>query len=1038
MKKNLYKLAIAAMAALPAQSFAQFAPSADKDVFDFSWFQQTGKNTDKLLLDLFYNALKDGRKYPTQQEFEAAGLPMVELQFMRSHVRCADILENTDRVVPGTYENRKLFMATPLGNGKGHVVGHPSANFHSDVYSLWNYTETFAHWNHGLFSTPGAPCDAAHRNGTVSMSGLKFFDAAGGQGDYDAQNSWKSLITEREQDGSFKYVKPLINLLMYLGSDGIVYNFEAGRPYAEKDVIEVNKALYKEAEASGFKEFRIMMYTTIASLTPSNANQLFGNSEGRTAHTMLNYSANDFSTSIASSVKNAENAMGTSEGLYTGAWIVTMDRRWTSLDQGDAHRCNIYLWGEHAQSRYWSYNTGAGTYEAQTNYQYMLERLMSGGNRNPINRPAVKNTGNSYSWNGSTPPLSTFAGMATWIPERATVKGSNPFGTHFNLGNGDGYYYKGRKTAGPWYNLSAQDVVPTWRWLVTDARGGAAANIFPEFSHKDAYIGGSCLKLSASAAGGQAGDLANIELFKTDLKMGSNPVVKIAFKDGKDGSAASKLRVIVRKHGETSFRAYEVGAGNGASWQEKTVKLDGVERGDVIERIGLQVEGADADWSIYVGKLEINHDETAMPSEVKNLRIDVKQETSTSMTVKMDWDVDAMGYSRGAQGLVYNDEANIDHFEILYKNGKDGRVSEIGRTSQWATVVYNMALSEDDTEPYFGVRAASVDRKSYSDVVWQGVSRSSNVPENTEFGNYGFSQIDESSEGVDVARAGRYFVEAKTDGAVENLNYTAAGPVADGTNYCDARKHKLVVKQGQRVKLYWKAAAPTEGIAKGDGLKWCVGAAWIDWDGSGDFNHPLPVNGNYLIGADKNNPSVKESIEFDPQGECIFRCGTLLAGTDAFETTGVTYEFDVPQDAHVGQSLLRITFSDAWFAGQLTPVGYTAKGFTIDFNVEIQGDEQGQRTYVDPHDQGVAAIPEGLGGEETGVEAAPSAVSYCEATPGGILFHNTDRAWVYTVDGRLAQFVKAANGSEAKLPAGIYAVRMQSGNVTRSQKVAVK
>lgn len=129
----------------------------------------------------------------------------------------------------------------------------------------------------------------------------------------------------------------------------------------------------------------------------SNVNYLFGNSEGRTAHTMLNYASSDFSYGMGTSVITAENAMGTSEGLYAGVWIVSMDRRWTALNQDDnSKKCGICLWGEHASSRFWSYNSGADAYIAQTNYQALLERGFSGGNRNPLNRPAVRNSGNNW------------------------------------------------------------------------------------------------------------------------------------------------------------------------------------------------------------------------------------------------------------------------------------------------------------------------------------------------------------------------------------------------------------------------------------------------------------------------------------------------------------------------------------------------------------------------------------------------------------------------------------------------------------------
>lgn len=80
--------------------------------------------------------------------------------------------------------------------------------------------------------------------------------------------------------------------------------------------------------------------------------------------------------------------------------------------------------------------------------------------------------------------------------------------------------------------------------------------------------------------------------------------------------------------------------------------------------------------------------------------------------------------------MVYNDEVNIDHFEILYKNGEDGRVSEVGRTSTWSAYVGNIQFEDENDNPYIGVRSVSVDLKSYSPVVWTHVPRATgSLPE---------------------------------------------------------------------------------------------------------------------------------------------------------------------------------------------------------------------------------------------------------------------------------------------------------------------
>ena len=131
---------------------------------------------------------------------------------------------------------------------------------------------------------------------------------------------------------------------------------------------------------------------------------------------------------------------------------------------------------------------------------------------------------------------------------------------------------------------------------------------------------------------------------------------------------------------------------------------------------------------------------------------------------------------------------------------------------------------------------------------------------------------------------------------------------------------------------------------------------------------------------------------------------------------------------------MRIVFSDAWFAGMFNPVGYHAKGFTIDFGVEIEGTNPG-RVVVDTRDQGEAEEPESLDAE-TSVEQVAGEISTAEGIDGAIVINNADKAWIYTVDGKLVEFVKIP--AQVAVAEGVYLVKMQNGNIIRSNKVVVK
>ena len=978
------------------------AGSTSTTIYDFANFG------DQSLLELFAKIDKEGRKFPTTQELKQAGI-YDEIEFVRSHVRKRQILDREDRLVSNTYKERDLFMNIPAGAGST-IGGYPSKDFASDNFSMWNYTNLFGSWNHGLFQAPGSWVDAAHKNGTDILSGMKFFDTTGGRQGF--ASGWVNLVKTKNDDGKFKYTHALIHLLQFLGMDGINYNFE-DRGYSDNDVVKFHQSLYAYAKEQKFDNFHIVIYTSNSGLASYNSRALFGENNVKTTDLMLNYDASDFSYSMASSVQEAKRVMGSAKGLYAGVWIVGMDRGWNRLDNGDAKECGLCLWGEHAQSRFWSYNTGGNAQERMSNYQTLLERGFSGGNRNPADRPEISNFGNNWEWSGRKAPLSTFAGLATWIPERSAINGTLPFSTYFNTGAGEVYTYKGKQTAGSWYNMSNQDIVPTYRWLVYNGNTtNTSTSVQPEFTYEDSYTGGSCLKLTGKAQASST----DIVLYKTELRGNSGAIkAQVAIKTGKDTPQESKLALIVRLKNSKEWKEYAVGGTTDKTWKEYTIALSDLSSSDVIDRIGLRVKDTDAQYKLLVGKLAIVDDFTATPEAVKDLRIQVKEENKSSLSVKASWALN----SATEGSVVYNDDANVDHFEVLYKNGKDGEVTEIGRTSQWATYIGDIVMGESD-QPFIGVRSASKDLKTYSPVVWQQVPRAeySTLPA-SKYNPYGEPELDMSADGAAIAQKVRYIETFKTEGGTTNIDYTAKGPKG-GTNYVDATDQVLKVAQGTKVTLKFKGYEATDAKdGNHDDLRWCMGKGWIDLNGDHIFT---PID-------------IKQDAE---KGEQLFFLGQVRKGTYAQVQSPQSYEFTIPADAKLGKTRMRIVFSDAWFAGSLLPTGKFNKGFAIDFGVEITGNNPERPTPKSSRDEGKAEQPEGLS-TSTSITSFAGEASTLVQTSKDLKFSNVEKAWIFGVEGSLVKVLDNPQQYEIKsLPKGIYLVKMLNNNVIRTQKVVIK
>lgn len=1005
-KVTLSALALAGMlSAAPFTVKAQggnTAPTASKVVYDFQHFN------DIKMLELFEKAVKAGKRYPSYEELKAAGLAD-EIEFVRSHVRKRSILPRTDRLITNTFETRELFMNIPAGAGRT-VGGYPSSEFASDNFSMWNYTNLFGAWNHGLFQAPGSWADAAHKNGTDIMSGIKFFDTTGNPGGVDA-SGWLPILKAKNPDGTFKYARPMIYMLQYLGLDGINYNWEAGN-YGDREVIAFHQNLYEIAKKEGFNNFHIAIYTSNSSLTDSNVEALFGKNNKKTADVMLNYASSDFSYGMSNSVNTAKRALGTADGVYAGVWIVSMNRSWSRLSS--ARECGVCLWGEHAQSRFWSYNAGGDADEMMVNYQKLLERGFSGGNRNPLSRPAVKDGGHNWEESNGVQPLSTFPGMATWIPERTTITGNLPFSTHFNMGAGSQYHYKGKKTAGSWYNMSNQDIVPTYRWLVVEGNtNNHSDKVDPEITYKDAYMGGSCLLLNGK---GQANS-TDIVLYKTDI-VGSNGAItaNVAIKSGKEVPAESNLYLIVHLKNSNEWKEYAVGGTTGKTWEEKKIALNDITSGTAIDKIGLRVKNSTNGYKMMIGKLELVDGFTAAPSGVKNVAIQVKEETKSSLSVKATWAVDK---AETTTGMIYNDDANIDHFEILLKDGTNGRVSEVARTSQWAAYVGNIDLKNFTNNPFIGVRAVSKDLKSYSPVVWTEVVRANanELPE-LVLNPYTSPELDTDADGYKTAQAIRYVEIFKTEGGSTNIDYKATGPKG-GTNYVDVTDQVLTIGQGQTVTLKFKGYEATD---KKDGshddLRYCFGRGWIDLNGDHRFDpRELAVN--------------------PEEGEQLFTIGELRKGVPEQVKQIVTKTFTIPADARIGDTRMRIVFSDAWFKGALKPTGKFNKGFAIDFRVKITGSNKQRPVPADTRDQGLADEPAGL--STTGVSNVAVAPSQLQQEGNSLNFANVEKAWIFAADGSLvAALNNPANYNLSSLASGVYLVKMQNKNIIRTQKITVK
>lgn len=973
------------------------------------------------LLDLFYNALQDGRRYPTDAEFEAAGYNLMDLAFVRSHVRPRSaMVDHAKDVNPIVGEGRRLWMNIPIGVGK-HTGGYPNSRFTDDTFSGWNYTHIFGSWNHDLFHVPAATVDAGHKHGTDVYSGIKFFESwtAGSQA-----SGWVNVISAQDPKGyeGYKYVEPLINCLMYFGQDGINYNWEDSG-YSQPTVIKFHQACYKLAKERGFDNFHIGLYTSISSLTSQGSTEaLLGKDGVKTADTFLNYSGGSFVSYnvMANSVQTAEKFFGSAKDVYQGALLSGLgaDKNWQALNKTEVcKRMQVVLWGEHDQSRIFSWCKGEDAQDFAEMYQKRQEYFFSGGNRNPALRPTP---GQQCKWRDII-NLLPFEGVAEYIPERATLQQSLPFSTNFCLGSGERYYYNGKRTHGSWYNLAQQDIVPTYRWLAYEAGTTKPMTTgLPEYTFGDAYIGGSSVRFTATAP-------QDVVLYRCALTVTeANPTVSLALKRPANVTTQGTLSLIVKKQDSSEWLVTPLDDVKGNTWQMITAPLQGISKDDVIEYVGIRTSGNVN--GLLLGHLSLTDDAAAkQPTTPADLAVQIKEETAKSISLKLRWDVPYQKGDRSANDLLYNDEANIDHFEILLKNAEDGRVREVARTSTWSAYVGNIPTNEGDL--YVGVRAASIDGKSYSPVLWSAVPYDTQAAESrweNDLDGWPAIRLDLQGESVDGALKEAYVTSFTVTGADEDYSYTntAGNPYlkdvatgvdadhADKTNYMLADA-PLRVTQGQTLRCTLQLpSALQQSCARG----------YADWDGNHQFDVTTPKDGGITLTDEQVWSSGLSNNK---------KMNTELGAT-------ANFQIHVPADAAPGESRLRLVFNNNYYAHP-GPSGLHVGGFAIDFPMIISGTNAPRAVTPDYRDQGIADEPANIDASDV-IGISPitaNTISCVEVTDGHLVFSNVDKAWIYSADGRLVAFLTDSPTTHYLLP-GTYVVRMQSDNITRTEKVQVK
>jgi len=491
--------------------------------------------------------------------------------------------------------------------------GYLNINYYT--FSYWQYTDLLVFWGgsagEGLILAPNPTLiDAAHRNG-VKVLGNVFFPPIV----YGGQFQW--VIDFLQKDGNtFPVADKLIEVAEYYSFDGWFINQETAGGNSQTAADMRDFMIYFQENS----DLEIEWYDAMTeSGVISWQNQLnsqndwyFQWSDTLVSETMfLNFwwSASGLNNSRTLAQSLGRNEYELFAGIDVEANGYNSNINWSApFPNGLAHVTSLGIYRPD-----WCYNSSTSLED----YYDRSSIFWVGWNHDPSN----------------TTTTSNWKGIANYIPAFTPIT-EVPFVTNFCTGQGYDFYINGEKlsytelsTTG-WNNLSLQDVLPTWRWIV-ESNG---IKLTPEFDFTDAYYGGNCLKIS--------GDLTNdnlIKLYKANCLVSSDTKIDIAFKTGSVGSTNLHIGVAL-ENDPLTFTYFDVGNTTSDGWNLKSIDISSL-NGQKISVIALFFTGGFGNgYEIKIGKLNIYNGSINTPKPPTNLYVENKVDESDFVTLRLRWD----------------------------------------------------------------------------------------------------------------------------------------------------------------------------------------------------------------------------------------------------------------------------------------------------------------------------------------------------------------------------------------------------------------
>ena len=481
-----------------------------------------------------------------------------------------------------------------------------------DYYALnyWQYIDELVFWGgsagEGLILAPNATViDAAHTNGVPVLGNVYLPPTA-----FGGQISWVHDFVQRDGD-TFPVADKMIEAAEYYGFDGWFINQETAGGDAAlandmRDMLE-----YFHAHSNLLITWYDAMTATGAinwqnALTPQNQ-MFFQDGDTLVSDAMfLNFGWN--ATLLQNSATLATSLGRSPYELYAGIDVEANGYNsavnWNAVfPEGQPHVTSIGFYRPE-----WTHNSASSLGDFYTRDN----KFWVGQNGDP------SDTTTSSNWKG----------VANYVPANSPIS-TLPFATNFNTGQGTHFAIDGDTLSdAPWNNLSLQDVLPTWRWIMRSS----GSLLVPALDFDDAFYGGSSLSVT-----GTLDAVNDLTLYETNLPVDANTYAEIVYKLPAQGPSHLQLGYAL-DDAPSTFVYSDVGSTPFAGWTHAVMPLTD-HAGRSVVAIALRfVPDGSAAYSIKIGRLVVGRSPFVAPEPPGGVQIlSVNEMDPAHATARIMW-----------------------------------------------------------------------------------------------------------------------------------------------------------------------------------------------------------------------------------------------------------------------------------------------------------------------------------------------------------------------------------------------------------------